>query len=54
MNKVREFEHYAIKCTEYAARAAGAAVRSQYLKLAEMWRQLAKERCSLFQSKSRD
>lgn len=54
MNKVREYEHYSIQCAELAAHAPDAAVRSQYLKLAEMWRNLAEERRAFLQSKSLD
>ena len=54
MNKVREYERNSAECAEFAANATNAEVRSQYQKLAEMWRRLAQERRAFLQSKSLD
>lgn len=52
MNKVREYERKSAECAQNADNAPNAAVRTQYVRLAEMWRKLAEERRAFLQLKS--
>jgi hypothetical protein len=54
MDKVEEYERASRECTERAASALSASLRSQYIELAEMWRRLAEERRDFLQLKILD
>lgn len=54
MHKVQEYEKYSMECAELAGSAPNAAIRAQYLRLADMWRRLAEERRTFLQMKSLD